>query len=890
MTPLEPDDRQTTVSRPDVDDRATSYVPPVPAQDDRQTIVSRLDSDDRATSYMPPAPPSDDRLTMAPPSPLTPIAEAAAPGATVLRGQYRLDTRLRGGAQAMAFRGTRLLDGAAVFIKVQPNPTGRDGVFAKQIGLRDKLLAIRHPNLLRCLDLGLENEALCEIYEWLEGRELTALLGDAREEFAEARLRDMVSQLAEAIHTLHSATSLSHRDLKPDNVRVIERNGRETFVIVDYGTVSQLDTGGATTVAGTRVYSPPEFYQRRIPNDPLLSTWDWWSLGRIVQEAIDRIHPYDRLSRLFAADLQSGEHGADARVAVELMFDTIMLENDRAHYGVRAGMVEWTEAGGRMPAWLPLLRGLLTSRRRSRWGYGEVVRFLRGEKVPDSYGAAADVEGFEFEHYMLTLPELAQKLMAESSPDKPGGELRWAEAVEIVYRGRLARYVSQILRDAVLLEDLQDCQRVEDRDLGTALALSAISERAIPPAVRGVQINGRFLLAEAARLPDEVPPPPRVKTLMSGGFHQRLKRWHPANAAELEQEVVQVGELVAACRKLGVKADLFGMGTVLRVLHTPTEDLVAMVVEARKKLFQSDVEAIDAAFHEPHLDRMPPFELRALALSLLQPAKHGFMTHGDRESQLKRSVESLNKAVALLDAARLLHPVLAVFHGRFKALAWWSGLAAAGWIYYVATRNTVREPGFEYGPKWFLIISAGAAAGLLYASVRFLWMRRMRQFAAQFTELTQGQAITATLLRNLGHRISGSNARSELARLEAEIAANPHIDRAAFRVAPAGTAALRQPMWIQLGLVAGLLLGGTWYGPWFMYQRPAPSFRVPAAPASKSSKRTPKAKQPVLPTGPRFQPRPGTSPEQQRIYDEAEKEYWRQVKREEDEAKKKARP
>ncbi len=822
--PLQPDDRQTTFSAPAADDRATSY------------------------------PPLDDRATIAPPSEPTPPPPPPgewAPDALVLRGQYRLETRLRGGAQAMAFRGTRVLDGAAVFIKIQPNPTGRAGVFAKQIGLRDKLLAIRHPNLLRCLDLALEGDALCEVYEWLDGRELTALLGGAGEDFDDARVRNMVSQLAEAIHQLHAATSLSHRDLKPDNVRVIERNGREQFVIVDYGTVSQLDSGGATTVAGTRVYSPPEFYQRRIPNDPLLGTWDWWSLGRIVQEAIDRIHPYDRLSRLFAADLHSGKYGPDARVAVELLFDTIMLENERSHYGVRAGMVEFTEADGRMPRWLPLLRGLLTSRRRSRWGYEDVERFLRGEKVPDSYGAAVDVEGFEFDRYVLTLPELARKLMAESAPDTPAGAARWAEAIDIVYRGRLSRYVSGTLQDSDLLKELRECQRVEDHDLGTALALTAISEGAVPPAVRGVEINARYLLAEAARLPDEVPPPERVATLLSPGFQERLKRWHPENAAQLEQESARLGGFGDTCKKLGVKTTLFGMGTVLRVLHTPDEELISMVVTARQRLFQSDLEALNAAFHEPQLERLTPFELRAVALSLLQPAKHSFMTHEDRASGLKRSAEALRDALALRTAALCLHPVLGVFHGSFKWLAFWASLVFTISVIYVTDINTVREPGFRYAAKWFLMVVAGVAAGLLYASMRYMWMREVKKFASRFMDLG-GQPVSYTLLKNVSQRLGGRRPGKELARLNAEIRTVPNIDHQAWVVAPAQTGALGRALGIQLGVVAALYLGVWRYTPLFVQKRPVMAYRDPLPGSTtkqpfgaKSAKRTPKARPPA---------------------------------------------
>lgn len=718
-----------------------------------------------------------------------------------------------------------------MFIKIQPDPTGRGGTFAKQLALREKLLAIRHPNLLRCFDLDLEGKALCEVYEWLDGRELTAALANQREKFDDARLRRMVTQLAEAIHTLHTATSLSHRDLKPDNIRVVNRQGREEFVIVDYGTVSQLDSGGATTVAGTRVYSPPEFYQRRIPNDPLLSTWDWWSLGRIVQEAIDRIHLYDRLSQLFAQDLQSGDH--QARVAVELMFDTIMLENERAHYGMRAGMVELTEAGGRLPHWLPLLRGLLTSHRRGRWGYPEVQRFLAGERVPDSYGAKADVEGFELGKRVLTLPELAQTLMAESAPDTPAGAARWAEAVELVYRGRLGRYVTKVLQDSDLARQLQEYQKMEDRDLGTALALAAISEGTVAPAVRGQVINLKFLLSEASRLPDEVPPPARISTLLSSGFQARLKALHPAHAAELEQESLMLGGLGDTCRKLGVKNDLFGMGTVLRARHVPQETLLATLAAARTQLYQTDNEALQELFATPDPSKLSTFDLQALTLATLQSAKHGFRTHQDHASSLKQSAVTMRNALALSDAAFYCHPYFDFFRGSFWKLFAAATVLAGGFTFWRAVVYADR-----FGPNtsnssmnWNLYLAVSVGFGLAFAAVRYLWHWELVRFTRPFIDYSP-ERLTHKALQVAAGRLGGHNTnhRRALRRINKEIGALPYIDPAENVTHPADTSPLRRPLLIQLALLALLAIGG-WFGagPLLVSQRVAftPSQAIP---------------------------------------------------------------
>ncbi|MCB9673494.1 MAG: protein kinase [Alphaproteobacteria bacterium] len=103
------------------------------------------------------------------------------------------------------------------------------------------------------------------------------------------RLRSSMRQLAEGVHTLHTAGRI-HRDLKPSNVLVTDA-GR--VVILDFGLVAEIDqdyTEGTLhqNIAGSAAYMSPEQSVGR----PLTEASDWYSVGVMLYEALTGVWPY----------------------------------------------------------------------------------------------------------------------------------------------------------------------------------------------------------------------------------------------------------------------------------------------------------------------------------------------------------------------------------------------------------------------------------------------------------------------------------------------------------------------------------------------------------------------------------------------------------------------
>jgi serine/threonine protein kinase len=106
----------------------------------------------------------------------------------------------------------------------------------------------------------------------------------------EARLRDVLPQLADALHTIHNA-GIVHCDLKPSNV-LVTAEGR--VVVLDFGLVSERSlvpaseeasvewSGDDLVVLGTPAYMAPE----QTTPQHVTAAADWYSLGVMLYEAL----------------------------------------------------------------------------------------------------------------------------------------------------------------------------------------------------------------------------------------------------------------------------------------------------------------------------------------------------------------------------------------------------------------------------------------------------------------------------------------------------------------------------------------------------------------------------------------------------------------------------
>jgi len=213
-----------------------------------------------------------------------------------------------------------------------------------------------------------------------------------------AMIETVVQQLSQGIETLHQA-GLAHLNLRPETVFIEEGDDHKLKIVIG-GTYKTLliDQAGLVAIEANPYYAPPEaggLFEHAAGDG--LRAWDWWALGRIVQEMVLGQHVY---SLVMERDVRANPPELRARA------EALLLERDPT--GLRAGAVELlpedTNSRQRM---ILILRGLLASVRDGRWRWSQVESWLRGDQPPDRYDLPRNARLIRRGEQALTLTEIA---------------------------------------------------------------------------------------------------------------------------------------------------------------------------------------------------------------------------------------------------------------------------------------------------------------------------------------------------------------------------------------------------------------------------------------------------------------------------------------------------
>jgi len=156
---------------------------------------------------------------------------------------------------------------------------------------------LRHPNLMHVVDVGGDaRSGLYMVSELLEGQTLArAMAGfSGRDErLPPHRVGAIALQICDALHALHDV-GVVHRDLKPDNVMLIDTAHGEQVKLMDFGVAAETDLNATrlTTTGhglGTPLYGAPE---QLTGEGPISSRADIYSLGVVLYEMLSGVPPY----------------------------------------------------------------------------------------------------------------------------------------------------------------------------------------------------------------------------------------------------------------------------------------------------------------------------------------------------------------------------------------------------------------------------------------------------------------------------------------------------------------------------------------------------------------------------------------------------------------------
>ena len=208
-------------------------------------------------------------------------------------GSYRIVRLLGRGGMGSVYLARQPAIGAQVAIKfLHPRFSADRGVVERFFNEARAVNLIGHENILKILDFSVTPEGRYYfVMELLEGKPLSALLGEKKEPQPLSLTGPILLQCCRALQAAHGR-GIVHRDLKPDNVFLVQQMGRKNFVkLLDFGIAKLEEAEGANarpgptavgTVIGTPEYMSPEQAAGRTAEVGRRS--DIYSLGIVMYQ------------------------------------------------------------------------------------------------------------------------------------------------------------------------------------------------------------------------------------------------------------------------------------------------------------------------------------------------------------------------------------------------------------------------------------------------------------------------------------------------------------------------------------------------------------------------------------------------------------------------------
>ncbi len=221
----------------------------------------------------------------------------------MLDDRYQLEECIGRGGMGEVYRARHLRMAGRVAVKILRPDLAADSTASRRF-LREakSTFHLDHHHCVRVIDFGATDDGfLYLVMEYVDGRTVGAEL-EVDGALAPARVVHILTQLARALAHAH-ARGLVHRDLKPDNIMLLHRDGDPDFVkVLDFGLAKMVDTSRAFTatlsvtpltargvVFGTPIYMSPE----QAMDQPLDARSDLYSVGVLAYEMLVGQPPFE---------------------------------------------------------------------------------------------------------------------------------------------------------------------------------------------------------------------------------------------------------------------------------------------------------------------------------------------------------------------------------------------------------------------------------------------------------------------------------------------------------------------------------------------------------------------------------------------------------------------
>ena len=208
-------------------------------------------------------------------------------------GDYRIEGDVGRGGMGVVLRARDLRLDRPVALKVIAPELAEDSSFRERFEREAHLAAaIDHPNVIPVYAAGEIEGLLFLAMRLVEGVDLRQLIAHEGHLDAE-RAVAILNQVAGALDAAHHG-GLVHRDVKPGNVLLDLRDGREHAYLTDFGLTKDAGERDGLTKTGTFVGTTAYLAPEQIEGRPLDARADVYALGCVLFESITGRLPFDK--------------------------------------------------------------------------------------------------------------------------------------------------------------------------------------------------------------------------------------------------------------------------------------------------------------------------------------------------------------------------------------------------------------------------------------------------------------------------------------------------------------------------------------------------------------------------------------------------------------------
>ena len=224
-----------------------------------------------------------------------PVGQDPLPGSEI--AGFRLEELLGRGGMGAVYRAEDVRLGRKVALKLLVPELAESERFRERFFRESQIAAsLDHPHIVPIYAAGDADGRLYLAMRYVEGYDLRQLIAREAPLDPDRALR-LIEQVGDALDAAHER-GLVHRDVKPANVLIAGRSGREHCYLTDFGLTKQTSSisglTGTGELVGTIEYVSPE----QIRGETVDARADVYSLGCVLYECLAGERPFARDSEV----------------------------------------------------------------------------------------------------------------------------------------------------------------------------------------------------------------------------------------------------------------------------------------------------------------------------------------------------------------------------------------------------------------------------------------------------------------------------------------------------------------------------------------------------------------------------------------------------------------